>query len=457
MTTEPLDQKQLEAAELAVTRARIALTIRVPFLATALLSLPLTVAPSGIETAGTDGYRILVSARFALSLKSDELRGLLAHELMHAVLQHPARRKNRDPELWNIACDFVVNGMLTDFGFVLPEGGLMPPEGFGKANAETLYDWLKKHAKRVTIRIPMEIGAGKGNGQTNSDSDSDSDNQINTETWELPPQAKRRAKKSNKTDPAGTAPDRGARDPLDVLEPGSTPASIFRQPDDPDAPTVREIASKLKHDLFHKAKQAGVMPGAAQEEITASDKAEVNWKALMQRFLSETLKTDWRLLPPSKRFISQGIYLPSCGAPGLGRIVFAIDTSASMEAPEIARILAEIEAFRESFPCRLTVLEADTQIASTTEFEAWDSPDPKQAWRIKGRGGTDFRPVFKWARKEAERGDPPAVIVYATDGYGPFPEESGCPVIWLVSPSGAGDGDFPDWGKIVRMSPTRNN
>ena len=196
------------------------------FLATALLSLPLTVAPSGIETAGTDGFRILVSARFALSLKPGELRGLLAHELMHAVLQHPARRKNRDPELWNIAHDFVVNGILTDFGFVLPEGGLMPPEGFGKANAEMLYDWLKKHAKRITIKIPMEKGAGKGNGQTDSGSGSDSDTPLNTETWELPPQAKRRAKKSNKTDPAGTAPDRRTRDPLDMLEPGSTARRI---------------------------------------------------------------------------------------------------------------------------------------------------------------------------------------------------------------------------------------
>ena len=44
----------LKSAELAITKARIALTIRQPFMATALLALPLSIVEAGLETAGTD-------------------------------------------------------------------------------------------------------------------------------------------------------------------------------------------------------------------------------------------------------------------------------------------------------------------------------------------------------------------------------------------------------------------
>jgi len=50
---------------------------------------------------------------------------------------------------------------------------------------------------------------------------------------------------------------------------------------------------------------------------------------------------------------------------------------------------------------------------------------------MKGRGGTDFRPVFQWLAREA----PEAVLLYATDGFGTFPTASPpSPVLWLLTP-----------------------
>ncbi|MFM8736512.1 MAG: VWA-like domain-containing protein, partial [Betaproteobacteria bacterium] len=59
---------------------------------------------------------------------------------------------------------------------------------------------------------------------------------------------------------------------------------------------------------------------------------------------------------------------------------------------------------------------------------AMDGYEVPTDFKILGRGGTDFRPVFKWVEQHA----PVAVVLYATDGVVTFPEKGpGGPVIWL--------------------------
>ena len=47
-------------------------------------------------------------------LEEKEWRFVLAHELLHAALRHDLRCGDRDPYLWNIACDYVINGWLVE-------------------------------------------------------------------------------------------------------------------------------------------------------------------------------------------------------------------------------------------------------------------------------------------------------------------------------------------------------
>ena len=62
-----------------------------------------------VETACTDGERISFGPAFLDSLSDSELDFILMHEIMHVVLQHCLRYENYDAELFNIACDIVVN------------------------------------------------------------------------------------------------------------------------------------------------------------------------------------------------------------------------------------------------------------------------------------------------------------------------------------------------------------
>lgn len=75
-------------------------------------------------------------------LEEEEWRFVLAHEFLHAALRHDVRREERDPELWNVACDFLINGWLMEMGVGnIPDGVLYDAELKGMS-AEAIYDQI---------------------------------------------------------------------------------------------------------------------------------------------------------------------------------------------------------------------------------------------------------------------------------------------------------------------------
>ncbi len=97
----------------------------------------------------------------AAGLNDEELKFVLAHEFLHAGLMHHERCQGRDAYLWNVACDYVINGWLHEMGIgTMPDRGLYD-EQLKDISAESLYDriWkdLRKFSKMDTFR-----GYGKG-------------------------------------------------------------------------------------------------------------------------------------------------------------------------------------------------------------------------------------------------------------------------------------------------------
>ena len=65
-----------------------------------------------VETANTDGETITFGVEFLENLSDSELDFVMMHEIMHVVLQHCFRGIESDDEMFNIACDIVVNSNL---------------------------------------------------------------------------------------------------------------------------------------------------------------------------------------------------------------------------------------------------------------------------------------------------------------------------------------------------------
>ena len=72
--------------------------------------------------------------------------------------------------------------------------------------------------------------------------------------------------------------------------------------------------------------------------------------------------------------------------------------------------------------------------------------------RVRGRGGTDFRPGFAWLE---ENGIRPGVCLYLTDMLcSSYPEtEPDFPVIWANYAEPPGDWNREPWGERIQIEP----
>jgi hypothetical protein len=82
-------------------------------------------------------------------LSSVQWRFVLAHEMLHAALRHGDRVGARDPYLWNVAADYVINGWLIEMGVgEAPDGLLYDPQLAGMS-AEAVYDQIARDIRRL--------------------------------------------------------------------------------------------------------------------------------------------------------------------------------------------------------------------------------------------------------------------------------------------------------------------
>ena len=105
---------------------------------------------------------IYINPRARLSL--EEWKFVLAHEFLHAALRHDLRCEDRNPELWNTVCDYVINDWLIEMKVgTMPEGLLYDPAFHGQS-AESLYDLLYTNIRLYINKEPGDLIYGGDEG-----------------------------------------------------------------------------------------------------------------------------------------------------------------------------------------------------------------------------------------------------------------------------------------------------
>ena len=139
-----------------IIKAKVRLQKDNPFFAYLVMNLRF----SEDESIGTIGVNMKgdckYNAKFIESLSDESLKGVLAHEVLHLALQHPLRLESREIEIYNVACDLVINNILINSQFTLPNesGGLVPYNNkFQFPNFEWIEDLDKKTAEQVYEEI----------------------------------------------------------------------------------------------------------------------------------------------------------------------------------------------------------------------------------------------------------------------------------------------------------------
>ena len=218
-----------------------------------------------------------------------------------------------------------------------------------------------------------------------------------------------------------------------------------------DTAAEEQAWDEAMHQALSLAKAQGKSPGAVEETIRAAHASVVDWRTLLRRYMTDAARSDYSWTLPNRRFIDDGLYLPSIRSEGIDTIAVIIDTSASLPAATLAAFWTEVrEIAAELQPETVFVLQVDAALQDATDYSAGDLPGEIV---LKGRGGTDFRPGFAWL---AEQGLRPSCCLYFTDmECDSYPEdEPGYPILWCDW--GAAGGTWrspPPWGEHISIAP----
>lgn len=150
-STPPLDYAQLNR-ELDRVKTKVFLSKSAGFLGPLMCTLDFSWRED-IKTAATDGLHLWWNPHFFNRCKPTTRMATLVHELWHPGLLHMVRRGDRIHEIWNIACDYAINNMLDNEGYIFDPDDIKVYQDhrFGTMNAEAIYDELMKD---ITV-IPM--------------------------------------------------------------------------------------------------------------------------------------------------------------------------------------------------------------------------------------------------------------------------------------------------------------
>jgi predicted metal-dependent peptidase len=293
----------------------------------------------------------------------EEWRFILAHEMLHAALRHGDRCGTRDPYLFNIACDYVINGWLQEMQIgTMPEGLLHDPALAG-LSSEEVYDRIAGDLRRMRRLATLR---GKGLG-----------------------------------DVLG-APLGPPGDYVDLDE-------FYR----------RGLCQGL--DL-HQQQERGFLPGGLVEEIRALSHPPLPWDAQLARWFDEFVPSPQPVRSyarPSRRQSSTpdipraGRYFPP---EEIARCTFGVvlDTSGSMDRTLLGKALGAVASYAGA----RDVPAARVVFCDAAPHDAGYVPVTEIAGRVRvhGRGGTVLQPGVDLLHR-ADDFPPGAPVLVITDGW----------------------------------------
>ena len=189
----------------------------------------------------------------------------------------------------------------------------------------------------------------------------------------------------------------------------------------------------------------GQMPAHLERFVDSLLEAKVPWEDKLRKSLAKKIgrdTTNWNR-PHRRRYITQGLIMPTYNGFGAGTIVFAIDTSGSMSNDELKQALGECDKIlADCNPERVIIIGCDAAVETVIELQDGDRL-AHNIPRIGGGGGTSFIPPFEYCYEE---GIKPDTMIYFTDTGGTFPdEEPPFPTIWCCSE----DWCEPPFGEVI--------
>ena len=382
-----------DTEERRLTKAKISLMRNPKFaLWSGILMLGTTEVVEDMPTAATDGRNEYYGREFVKSINDKQLSFVVLHENLHKAFRHLfvwRKLYEQNPRLANMACDYVINLILADtdpkFEVIeIPTKNGKPfillDEQYRGMNTKQVYDLLKKE----------KGGEGGEEGDERGEG-------FDYHDWE-------KAKELSEED----------KEKL-----------------------VKEIDRAIRQGQI-AAKRVGSGAGGLPRELGDLLEPQVDWREQLRDFAKSICSardmSSWRR--PNRRYLGQGIVMPSMISERIGKIVLGVDTSGSVGTKELNVFLSEVKALADELhPEAIDLMYWGSSVVAHEVYTEGTMDTLVQSTRPVGGGGTDPRCV---SDKIRDLGMSPECIIILTDGYiGDWGTEWNAPVLWVVAGNAA--------------------
>ena len=393
ITPEQLKEMRIDVLDRIIV-ARVGLLLRHPFFGNMATRLQIKSADDWLGTAAVDGRNLYFNTQFFNAMSNKEIEFVIAHEILHCVFDHLGRRDDRNPQIYNIAADYIVNNLLVRdrIGDKPKLVDCFQDFKYDSWTSEEVYDDIFEEAKKNGEEFLKQLGEmldehidWEGEGGQGSN---DGEGADGKESKKRPTYSKEELKK---------------------------------------------IKDEIKENMISAAQTSGAgnVPGEIARMIKELTEPKMNWREILRQQIQSTIRNDYTFSRPSRKGQMTGAILPGMNFDETIDICIALDMSGSIGDDQARDFLSEIKGIMDEYKdYNIKLWCFDTKVYNEQDFSA-DGGDDLMDYEIMGGGGTEF--MCNWDYMKYNDIQPKKFIMF-TDGYAwdSWGDESYCDTIFII-------------------------
>jgi predicted metal-dependent peptidase len=396
ITEEQLEVMRVEVLDRIIV-ARIGLLLRHPFFGNMATRLRILAADDWCPTAAVDGRNLYFNTQFFNAMSNKEIEFVIAHEILHCVFDHLERRGGRDPKIYNIAADYIVNNTLVRdrIGEKPKLVDCFQDFKYETWTSEEVYDDIYETAKKNGEEFLKQLGEML-------------DEHLD---WE--------------DDGEGDAEGEETKD--------ANGNNVSKKRPKYSKDEIKQIKDEIKENMISAAQSAGAgnTPAGVARMIKELTEPKMNWRELLQQQIQSTIRDDYTFSRPSRKSWHTGAILPGMNFQETIDICVSIDMSGSIGDSQAKDFLSEIKGIMDQYKdYNIKVWCFDTAVYNEQDFSA-DGGEDISDYEVKGGGGTDFMANWRYMKDNDIQ---PKKFIMFTDGYAwdSWGEDDYCDTIFLI-------------------------
>ena len=398
ITEEQLEAMRVEVFDRIIV-ARVGLLLRHPFFGNMATRLRILAADDWLSTAAVDGRNLYFNTQFFNAMDNKEIEFVVAHEILHMVFDHLGRREDRNPMLYNIAADYIVNNTLVEerIGNKPKIVDCYQDFKYKGWTSEEVYDELFEQAEKDFEEFMKQLEEQGEMLDEHLDENGDGDGEEGEET----------------TDSNGN--------------------KISKKKPKYSKEEMSKIKDEIKEAMINAAQSAGAgnVPAGVERMLKELTEPKMNWREILRQQIQSTIKSDYTFSRPGRKGWHTGAILPGMNFDETIDLCVALDMSGSIGNPQAQDFLGEVKGIMEEYKdYKIKIWCFDTDVYNEQDFSA-DCGEDLLDYEIKGGGGTDF--MCNW-RYMHENDIQPKKFIMFTDGYAwdSWGEDDYCDTVFII-------------------------